>query len=256
MTRTIPRETVAKIVSDLAKGFRSPAEIARIHREPIDVVEGLRDAYGPSLGALAQAAEDLRRPAPLTVVRVVPDAVVASPPTAEHVPTGPAQSTSEPDEPAEPDPEPEPSPRKYNDGLTVDERRTCRAWAVAHRPTYCLSVRGLLPAQLVAEWIEAGRPIADPTIAPPAKPGNDIPAAVPEDVELTLDEWIGRARQHPELSTWVEAFDVAFGELAAAWLELAADARTLVEQRTRELTEAKQAAAALAPPLLRTPVSA
>lgn len=93
MTRTIPRDTVAKIVADLAKGYRPVAEIARRHGEPVQVVEGIRAVYGPSQGALARAAEDLRRPVHLAAV-VDPPRPPTPGPTVTSWSTAPARTAT------------------------------------------------------------------------------------------------------------------------------------------------------------------
>jgi len=136
--KPVPREVQARIVEDLARGHRSIASIAARHHVPADLVFKLRDLHGPGLADLSEAARKLRRPG------------------------GHPADTTEPDAGPVPAPVEALSWKRYHDGLTSEERRTCRAWAglpVNSRQA---------PKDARDRWVAAGRPQAEEP--------NNIPA--------------------------------------------------------------------------------
>ena len=156
--KPVHREVQARIVEDLARGHRSIASIAARHHVPADLVFKLRDLHGPGLADLSEAARKLRRPG-----------------------GRPADTTGH-----EATPEPAPvealSWQRYQDGLTSEERRTCRAWAGL--PVNSRQV----PKDARDRWVAAGRPQVEeqgpaPTVEPVAPGVVEIvwpdPAAEP-----------------------------------------------------------------------------
>ena len=103
--RPVSRELQARIVEDLARGHRPVSAIADRHHVPADLVLKLREAFGPGPVDLSEAAKRLRKPEP--------------PPAA---PAKIAELVAEVCPPAK-------GPKPYHDGLTGDERASCRAWA-------------------------------------------------------------------------------------------------------------------------------
>ncbi|MFT3877161.1 MAG: histidine phosphatase family protein [Propioniciclava sp.] len=115
----VPRDRVQRIVSDLAHARRTAAAIASRHGVTVQVVEALREQYGPDVGALCAAAEELAKPEPL----------------------------AHPEEPAEV------AEHRGIDGLTVAERAACRAWCA--EVGVAVSAKGALAAVTVKAWREA-----------------------------------------------------------------------------------------------------
>ena len=126
--KPVPREVQARIVEDLARGHRSIASIAARHHVPADLVFKLRDLHGPGLADLSEAARKLRRPG------------------------GRPADTTEHEATPEPAPVEALSWKRYQDGLTSEERRTCRAWAGL--PVNSRQV----PKDARDRWVAAGRP--------------------------------------------------------------------------------------------------
>ena len=190
----ITREKKSRIVDDLARGHRTPKEIADRHGVSVDVVVGLRDELGPELPKLIEAAERLRRPEPITR------------------------------------PEPEPvKPARPN--LGPAERAACRAWALSqNRP----GARGPLPFDVVDAWLAAGRPEAstyDPNELAP-EPDGDEDEAEPEPVTLAdVGDRVGAdgltVPERAALRAWASAsgrpvglMGRITGDLVAEWTEL------------------------------------
>lgn len=205
--KPVPREVQARIVEDLARGHRSIASIAARHHVPADLVFKLRDLHGPGLADLSEAARKLRRPG-----------------------GRPADATGH-----EATPEPAPvevrgaTPRRfrrgYQDGLTSEERRTCRAWAglpVNSRQA---------PKDARDRWVAAGRPQAAPIVCGAC--GEPLPDAtadgcpfcdaeferVQADKHAEWSEFYVRCLTIPESATECEAVAAAVYRLRDAHAE-------------------------------------
>lgn len=162
MSGHIPREKLARIVTDLSKGYRRPVELAKIYHVSEAVIEQLRDLYGPGQERLRASAAELRRPAPVT-------------------PAPTPSSPASPEEIAELVAEVSPKRRTggHTDGLSKGERVTCRAWCVQH--DVIVGVSGPINKEALAAWRDAGSPAAEAQPVPDAADAGDE-GSVPVDV--------------------------------------------------------------------------
>ena len=138
----IPRSVreLILILRDLARQTRTIKDIAARHHVPVAVVTALRDHYGPGPVELLTAAEELAR-------RV--KAPAAPPATPAKV----AELVAEVCPPPK-------APKPYRDGLTADERRSCRAWAESRgllEPAKCPGVM-MVKRAVVEAWRAEGCP--------------------------------------------------------------------------------------------------
>lgn len=262
---TLPREIQARILSDLAKGYRSTVEIARIHQVTTGTVQALRSAYGGDVRRLTEAAEEMRRPIHAPAAREQIAELVA-----EAMPT-------------------RPKPRRggYSDGLLIAERHVAKRWLASLGEPVPLK---MLPREALERWEAAGRPDAPPepaedldaavaavqdepdlaedapdldaatasdpeTPAPgiggeadPAPDPWDPPDAEPDhETPVTLESWLGYVRQQAELTPWTQAVDAALRDLSEAATSVAVDAQRAIVEAEQQLQAAREAAARLMP---------
>ncbi len=147
-TQTLPLSKQARIVEDLARGYRSAGALASQHAIPIGGIEQIRAKYGPDSERLHQSLEQLRG--------------------LEHQSK---RKTAEAQQQAD-----------RTDGLTTDERADVRRWAVVEGIK--VGTGGRVAAAVIAQWRAAGSPSVVPKEEEAAPQQAD---AEPADVETVLD---------------------------------------------------------------------